>query len=316
MAQEGLGSAVRRSARAVLAAVLVLQGIPAHAASDGVQPDAETIYENARSAWQRSTYPSDLLFTVAVEVVQNGVVRQNHYAGEYRVDDGALYVNHFSAEETEHPFTPTGINVVLAFSVGVDSRSSTTSRKLGKDSPPTDYLGVPMLHPLYSFGIVRRGAHPPPKTALSDPTSPKLPTIGSVSTLHRDYDITLIGIETCSEETAYHLTLRPLHDPDRFRLRHMWVATEDFRTLKIITEGNFTTGPSLHVPWTTLFRTVDGAQYVATESADSVLDYGRDRKYEHASIAFEQVRPRTPRDVPALSFHQPEYDDELREPPQ
>lgn len=275
-------------------------------------PDAETIYERACEAWN-GAYPSDLEYTVTVRVLLDGAWRSAHYAGEYQIDRDALHVNPFSAEETSHPVAPTGINVDFAITVGMYGNSETIfRRRWSRDPPPTDFLGVPVLSPVYSFGIAKphRLAPPPPYSGQTG----NLATIGSVSTKQRDYDVTFVGAELCGAEPSYHLALRPLRDPKVYRLRDMWVDAASYDTLKVVTDGNFTSGPSLRERWTTTFRRVDGAQYVDVETAGGPLDYGPGRLYEQASISFESPRPRVRGVSTTLSFMSLRHDDELKEP--
>jgi hypothetical protein len=264
---------------------------------------AETIFERARDVWTNQVYPPVLQYVVTVRVSQRGVERANHYSARYAAVDGLIDVTAFSAEETAHPYVARGINVTF----DVQGRHVW---QLSRDPAPTDYLGVPILTPAYSFGVARR---PAAFVAAPSTLESPLPTIGSVGTRQREYDLTLAGMEICDGVNAYHLVLRPLRDPTRNRLREMWVGATSYATLKLVTAGNFTTGPSIDVPWTIRFTSIGGVQYVSQESADAPLDFGGSRRYERAVISFEAIS------VPAsrrgtILFRHPRRDGELREP--
>jgi hypothetical protein len=67
-----------------------------------------------------------------------------------------------------------------------------------------------------------------PPNLAPDPFAP--PSIATVVSLGRTYDAMLAGVETIGGRPTYHLTLRPLGDPQRLPLRDMWV---DVRTFEV-----------------------------------------------------------------------------------
>jgi hypothetical protein len=282
----------------------------AEAAGDSAPttPDPELIYERARDVWSNQVCPAYLHYNIVVAVHQNGRRLSNHYSAQFESQKNLVDVNAFSDEETAHPFVTHGINVGLSLRINSES---TTLAQLSRDEEPTDYLGVPVLDPVYSFGLKRSSR----STAVSPQPSPStLQTIGRVYVRQRDYEVSLSGIETLGGVEAYHLILRPLHDPKRYRLRGLWVDTQTFATLQLITDGNFTAGPSLGVLWTVIFRQEDGVEYVSSETANSPLNFDRYRHYDSATITFDHVtHDRPERGVTVLLKH-PARDDELREP--
>jgi hypothetical protein len=114
------------------------------------------------------------------------------------------------------------------------------------------------------------------------------PPIASVEALHHDYAITLEGTDDVNGHPDYHLRLDPIRDPQRFRLREVWVDKTTWATDKLTTQGNFTDGPSLGVPWSVTFAQVDGAPYIDTEQTSAELSVD-DRNYTNVRIRFEQI---------------------------
>jgi hypothetical protein len=76
-------------------------------------------------------------------------------------------------------------------------------------------------------------AHPRPITFVPtpEPIGTALPTIGSVSAIGEfDYDITSVVVEG----NELHLTLLPNRDPDRNRLRELWVDKKTLELRKLV----------------------------------------------------------------------------------
>jgi hypothetical protein len=65
-----------------------------------------------------------------------------------------------------------------------------------------------------------------PPNLAPDPFAP--PSIATVVSVQRTYDAKLAGAETMEGRPAYHLTLRPLGDPQRLPLRDLWVDAQSF----------------------------------------------------------------------------------------
>ncbi|HEY1681169.1 MAG TPA: hypothetical protein VGF98_06020 [Candidatus Tumulicola sp.] len=74
-------------------------------------------------------------------------------------------------------------------------------------------------------GTAFAAAAAPPNLA-PDPFAP--PSIATVVSTGRAYDATLQGVEMLEGGPAYHLTLRPLGDPQRLPLRDVWVDVRSF----------------------------------------------------------------------------------------
>ncbi len=91
------------------------------------------------------------------------------------------------------------------------------------------------------FGFYRASAvasapapSPPPNLA-EDP----MQTIATVTAVDRAYDIRFAGTVTVDARPCYHLVLRPLRDPGRFRLRELWIEEGTYQVVRLTYEQPF-----------------------------------------------------------------------------
>jgi len=278
----------------VLAAALTLVSAPG-------KLDAYEIFARAREYWESQHYPQMLQYDVAVRVVEGRTVRIERYASGYDDENATIAFDPISDEERAHPFRPHGINLVIP------------GLNVSKPQTPVDYLGVPILAPNYSFGIGTTPLTPPPqpptdaelvreiraefhdpnprwKPAPSPSPDTRLHEIAEVVSKERNYQITLAGVDAVDGSEAYHLKMRPLRDPGRYRLRDLWVDTATFAPRKLLEALNFVNGPGTTVPWSVTFADTGGALYIATETALAPMRYRR-ITYSQASVSVENVRP-------------------------
>lgn len=262
-------------------------------------PDPYQIFGNARAFWHQQHYPALLDYSVAVDVVEGGNERVEHYASEYNAVTNVVQVDPVSDYERAHPVHPTGINANF---MGI---------LLNKPMPPVDWLGVPYLAPVYSFGMapfvpaptptpfnsaalvdeIRKEFHDPnPRATPSSSPSPNtaLQEIATVYAHNRDYTITLVGTDTIDGHACYHLSLTPTRDPGHFRIRQAWIDERTFATWQLQDALNFTGGPGTSVGWTIHFAQIDGAQYVREEDALAPMKAGGEI-YTKASVQFENL---------------------------
>jgi hypothetical protein len=241
-----------------------------------------------------------------VTVRHNGISSQAHYHSYYDSVENQIEVDAMSDEEVAHPYTPHGISVFFTpFGAHIP---------LSSPEQTFDYLGVPVLSPSYSFGIAASGAHGPDANGLElvaeirrefcDPGPPgRLPpdtglkTIASIEIVRRVYVIRLSGTTTVHGHRDYDLTLRPVSEPGRYRLREVWIDARTFATDRLVSQGNFTQGGMTGVKWTVEFQQIDGAPYLASETTTESFKLTR-RAYDSATVAFTDI---TPKHAPALS---------------
>lgn len=255
--------------------------------------DPYAIYAAARAYWENARYPAFVSYTVDVRVEEAGVWKTNHYHLTYDADRDVVHVNPVSDEEIAHPHhVPPGPMISLF------------GTRLTKPESRTDYLGVPNLAPNYSFGLatyVPKDAIDPNELVkqirdeFHDPAKPKprpsptgLPEIADVHAVARDYDITLAGVESIDGHADYHLKLRPLRAPKRYRLRDLWIDERTNFTDRLVSDGNFVNGPEPGVMWTVTFAQVGGAPYIHEEIARAPLGFPG-ATYQQATVSFEDV---------------------------
>lgn len=261
------------------------------------QTNPYAIYAKARQVWEQARYPDLVAYVVHVTVTEAGSEKSNHYHLTYDALHDAVHVDPASDEERAHPHVvPPGPSINL-FSI-----------RVSRAEPRTDYLGVPLLAPNYSFGIahyvpkgrltgmdlvreIRKEFHDPAKA--TPPPSNGLPEIASVEAVAHDYDMKLAGIEPVAGHSDYHLVLHPMHDPKRYRLRDIWVNTQTYFTDRLVSDGNFVTGPGPGVDWTIDFAEIGGAPYIARESASAALRYPG-ATYTSAAVQFEDLHETEP----------------------
>ena len=284
----------------------VLAAAAASAAPNDAPPNAPSpyaIFGRARLYWEAQHYPGALRYVVAVRVVENGHEKVAHYHSSIDGYTGDIAVDAVSEEEEAHPYKPPG-----GFGFGYPGSGG------GRALTPVDYLGVPVLAPNYGFGIgrtppaqpphvptdaeivaaVRAQFHDPdPRIAASAaPTATPTPGLREIATVvsrSRMYDISLEGIDAIDGEPAYHLRLRPLREPGRYRLRELWVDTVTFAPRKLIEGLNFVNGPGTEVPWSVTFVSYDGALYIDTETALAPMRYQR-HHYSEASVSITKLQ--------------------------
>ncbi len=268
------------------------------------------IFAHAKQYWEAQRYPERLQYTVAVSVVEGGKTRTERYRCGYDGGTGEILFDPVSDYEAAHPHVPKGIDFYIPI------------LHLGKPEPPVDYLGVPDISPNYGFGIgttsltpaasaptaeelvreIRAEFHDPyPRPTPTPIPTPGLREIVAVISKTKAYDITLEGIDDTERGPAYHLRMRPLREPGKYRLRDLWVDTATFAPRKLIEGLNFVAGPGTIVPWSVSFDPIDGALYIDQETALAPMHYGG-LIYTQASVTLADVHAVSRFDVGLSSF--------------
>jgi hypothetical protein len=274
-----------------------LATIASAAAAAPATPTPYQIFARAKQYWETQRYPEMLEYTVAVTVVEGGKTKIERYRGGYNSSKGAILFDPVSDYEAAHPYVPKGIDFYIPIV------------HLGKPEPPVDYLGVPDIAPNYGFGIGTTSLTPVASTPtpeelvreiraeFNDPdpraTPTPLPTpglreIATVISKTKAYDITLEGIDDTERGQAYHLHMRPLREPGKYRLRDLWVDTSTFAPRKLIEGLNFVAGPGTTVPWSVSFEPIDGSLYIDREMALAPMHY-RGLIYTQATVTLADL---------------------------
>ncbi len=255
--------------------------------AEAATPTPDQIYANAQRVWTAHVPPAHLSYVIAVTETQNDVAKTRHYRVNEDTLDGTVAADAISAEEAVDTNNVTGVKFIAAI------RSHGNDFKKQLTAGDADFLGVPQLAPDYTFGVARRRmvdylATPEPEPS-TDATAIVGKHIGSVSAVARRYAITLTGTETIGDRSAYHLTLVPLADPARYRLRDMWVDTATSDVLQLRSAGNFDSKFTRGVPWLVTFRGDGDARYIASEIAEKPIDFGEKHRYDAVQIVFSGI---------------------------
>jgi hypothetical protein len=266
---------------AAISSLLLLGAVPS-------PTDPYAIYDRARSVLASERYPDRFQFRVTIGVLEAGVAKAEHFHAESVGGDvRSLGV---SDEEHDAPHYVRGVNLRLVMRLAWNEHSggpsNTWSAAGNRKEALPDFLGVPLLSPAYMFGLTTRTADM--RSDLGYVNS-SLPSIATVVSTNRAYDISLAGEESIDGQSAYHLRLRPLRSPLVYRLRDLWVDETTFDVARANLQGNFVNAPMSNVPWTVTFATVDGLTYIQSESTAASLYFRRDRTFDGAMVTFDQI---------------------------
>jgi hypothetical protein len=251
---------------------------PVPAAAPG-PADPYAIFDASRKAWGAGAYPRYAEY-VAVVSFRNGTksVRRTWQTME-DIRHGLVYSGAFSREERAHPYTPHGINLNLPI-IGTLNKVQ-----------PTDPIGQVAFAIDQDYGLAPSERRLISTSSLStlDAQSSKLPVIGHTGTVMRDYDVSLIETTVDDQGPEYHLRLAPLRDPDRHRLRELWVDGTTWLPEESVVAGIGSHPPLTKVSWRIEYRQTAGATYIARETALADVDYGKAGMLRGVQIAFEEV---------------------------
>lgn len=249
--------------------------------------DGYSIWQRARSAAASAQYPSRIDYTITVSGLDGSKPALDHYRASCDLPEGAIRLFPISDEQlAQPPPVPRGAN--LYFTVGLSTgrlAPAVAAIPAGHPSLTVDLLGEPLLSPSYMFGLRYRSV----ERAAPEGQTP-LRVIATVSAQSPDYRVVLIDTPAIDGAPTYHLGLTPLRRPKENRLRELWVGTDDYLPRKAIISGNFTVRPLVDVPWAVDFSILDGAPYIARESAAATLYLEHHRVVRKAVITFESIR--------------------------
>lgn len=263
--------------------------------------DPYAIFERAREVWASQRYPSVVSYDVTVTAENGGKPEQRHYHEYWSSTNDRVYVKPpISDEQLAHPYKPSpGVNF-YGWNIG-GPRAGTGLR---------DLIGIPVLSPNYSFGIstyvppsqltpaqivaeIRREYHDPaPQKVSTLEQQTGLKTIALVTSSAHAYRITLVGIEPDHQHgRAYHLSLAPLRDPLKYRLRDLWIDTSTYQTERARIGANFTDTATQNIPWVVRFEQIDDATYIESEDAEQPIVGYHGRMYSHYTVSFGMPVP-------------------------
>jgi hypothetical protein len=262
-----------------VAAAALLLATALGASPTPAPPEPNGIFDAARKAWGAGAYPRFAEY-VAVVSFHNGtrLVRRSWETTE-DLRHGVVYSHAFSREERANPTTPHGINISF-FGLGASNKEQ-----------PVDPIGQIAFAIDQDYGLApgERQLQSTNTTTTFDAVRSTLPVIGRTGTVARDYAVTLIETAVDEQGPEYHLGLRPLRDPERLRLRELWIDGNTWRTEEAVVDGIGSRPPLTKVQWRIEYRETEGATYIATETALGPLDYGRAGTLRDVKIAFAEV---------------------------
>ena len=238
---------------------------------------AGTIFAKARVAMYLREYPRYVAYIIDIQATAYGKHYHEGYRAMLRTHDNALVVKSTPVYTTNLPVNPYGFSFF-----GID--------KLGK---PRDHIeppfGVPWMSATYDFDLARP---PAPKIGETpNPDTEEARVMGRIEVTGGDYDVSLLGKEKDDGVDAYHLALAPLRDPERNRLRELWVDAKTFDVRKLITYGIFPKGPPASVPWTVRFIQLQGHWFIRQETTTATLStpghlFGGSTEYQNINYTF------------------------------
>jgi hypothetical protein len=259
---------------------------------------AEAIFARTRAAIVARSYPSTIAYKVRVSGSRGGTWTGRSYQSYERWPSGAVLARTISDEENAHPTKPSGVTLgFFGMSTGASGQA--------------DLLGVPKLAPTYAFGL---GTPPQTEPGPGSAGGSGLRTIGSVLAQARNYAARLVGEESVDGTTCWHLRLRPLGNPGKYRLRDLWVEESSYQTIRLRTYGNFTAKETGSGLWTVAYALVGGSWYLTSEISNGPVE-GADGWYAHVAVQFTGIAA-DPNET--LDFGLSTVDDEaeITEPPQ
>jgi hypothetical protein len=257
----------------------------------------DSLFTAARTARTKSAYPH---YATYVTVVRYRAGSQPVIRSWDTVEDIRQRLVHsqsISREESAHPTYPHGINIgVGGGAAGVPAAPVFGMPKPGglvlNPAEADDAIGQLSLAVDQDFGLAIDARAIAATTSAEDVVSSKtvLPLIGRTGALARIYDVTVLGDVDDGGVTLHHMRLRPLRDPQRNRLRELWIDAATSLPVHAIVDGVGNHAPLDSVLWRVDFRRVVDGIYIARETALQPLDVD-DGQLNDVSISFEELAP-------------------------
>ena len=222
---------------------------------------ADQIFDAAIGQLSEISYPHYISYIVEARSFVDGRSYDEAYNAVARSNDDSVVTQSKPVWSTNKPENPWGFNINI-FGLG--------KRKNGNIDNP---FGTPRISPLYAFGLRRPpGLQLPPDE--KSPTPERIKLLGRILTVGRNYTIKLAGIETYASHRSYHLTLKPIDDPDTNRVRDMWIDTDSLVIWGLTSDGIFPQGPASKVRWNVTYGNRDGNWVMVEERTTSALCTG------------------------------------------
>jgi hypothetical protein len=261
-------------------------------------PEAERIFGAARGWWETRVDLPYLTYGALIRYRHGSHVFDNWWNAALRTKDHALHLERIPIPADEAKRLKGFPIMIFGFKIADTNADSEPIRVELPSIDPTSDFGVLSR---YQSNVNANSEATPNPLEVPEATAEPLREIGSVQAYTRDYDIRLVGEETLRYGDAYHLRLRPLHDPQVFRLRELWIGKNDYVTLQMVIAGIFHGRPYDAVPWTLTYVPIDGHWYLQQVRATN-LNFGFALHID--AIEFDFVDYHFPKDVPQYTFDQ------------
>jgi hypothetical protein len=235
---------------------------------------AEEIFAKARAALAARAFPPTIKYAVRISGLSNGKWTGRTYDSFEDWPDGTVFSRSISEEEAANPVKPPPF---CFFGLGAP-------KKAGLELP--DLIGFPELAVTYTFGLAPPPAADPEPSSTSIPTG--LKTIGTVEAVSRTYDVRLAGEEPVDGNACWHLTLRPLGNPGKYRLRDLWVDESSNQVRRLVTDGNFTRPGLGSSAWTVSYVQLGNSWYLSSEISSGPVS-GPATRYDKVDVQFLNV---------------------------
>jgi hypothetical protein len=296
-------------------AAAVAQAAPAVPSGDA---EADRIFRRAKEVWLLRREAPFLTYGMRESYVWRDRPHENWWRASFRSSDRQLALERVIVPEQEQARLRG-----IAIGLHIHFHSHKAAVESLDTNPDSDAFPIldPMIEPSSGFGMVRQATPAklvdtqtasPSAGATATPLPTPVPTLspeGEATPLHelarvevfgRDYQIALVGIEHLAGGDAYHLSLTPLRNPQVYRLRDLWVATDSYATLQLAVDGLFEGKPYEDARWTVSYVPIGGQYYIQQIRTDEVLRFGLDRKV--SGFTFDFVDYALPPTLPGYLF--------------
>jgi|HubBroStandDraft_1064217.scaffolds.fasta_scaffold74325_1 hypothetical protein len=273
---------------------------PVAAAATPAPTDAYAIFLAARHERTQSGYPRFAAYTTVVRYHTGAVPIVRSWDTIEDLDKRLVFSHGMSREEQAHPVTPEGTNIGVGVgATGVQNVPAPTQAGGSilpggltmNEATSDDPLGQVTFAINQDFGLAFNAPSVEQTQDLSDisTSKPFLPHIGSTSTVvPRSYAVSDLGDVMENGARLHHLALRPLRDPEKNRLRELWVDAKTFDVIHAKVSGIGNGTPFTTTAWLIDFRQWEGGTYIERETAlDSLEDSGE--TCTGVTITFENV---------------------------
>ena len=251
---------------------------------------ADRLFDAARAARSQASYPHYAVYATVLRFRSGGHAVTSTWDTIEDVRRRVVHSQSLRREEAANPHVPHGINFGIAAGPGGPGAEPEKGEVLNpeRDDDPIGQLTFAVDQ---DFGLALSATPITASRDMGDVANAQVPLfrIGRTGTVVRTYEVTDLGDVAENGTTMHHLALRPLRDPQRYRLRELWSDAKTSVPVRAVVAGVGNHGPLDDVRWRVDFAQVDGGTYVTRETALEALDSGAGR-LDDATISFEDLR--------------------------